>query len=212
MPPTNWLLPPATLLFCLLCVPNVEAGEPTQDGFVPLLNGRDLSNWQTTGKWYFDDDGLLTLTPKQVRFRLFAYTHFLWTQREYGDFVLDLEYKIEAGGNSGVFVRCRPPRSYIEVQIADSYGKRGELEDGDSGGIVESVAPSKMMAKPAGQWNHLTITCQQTMMQVVLNGETVIDLDLEETSKKGNPRTGHIGLQDYGFPVWFRNVRIKELK
>lgn len=83
------------------------------------------------------------------------------------------------------------------------------------------------MVKKAGQWNHYTITCKHNKIYVVLNGEQIIDMDLNlwteahknpdgtpnkfNTAYKDMPRVGHIGLQYHGRPVWFRNIKIKIL-
>ncbi len=67
------------------------------------------------------------------------------------------------------------------------------------------------MAKPAGQWNRYTITCRGNQLQVVFNGEQVIDLELDQSAMKDRPAEGFIGFQDEAKRVWYRNVRIKEL-
>jgi hypothetical protein len=82
------------------------ASERDDQGFVPLFNGQDLSGFQTTGTWVFEKDGALALKPKYRGFRLFPdYKSFLWTEATYDDFILDLEFKVAANGNSGVFLR-----------------------------------------------------------------------------------------------------------
>jgi hypothetical protein len=68
------------------------------------------------------------------------------------------------------------------------------------------------MVKPAGEWNRYTITLKGSHLQVVLNGERIIDLDLAQSAIKDRPPAGHISFQDEGKPIWYRNVRIKELK
>jgi len=67
------------------------------------------------------------------------------------------------------------------------------------------------MAKPAGEWNRMIVTCRGTNLQVELNGEKVVDLQLDKSRVKDRPLTGYVGLQDHGLPLWFRNVRIREL-
>ena len=68
------------------------------------------------------------------------------------------------------------------------------------------------MAKPAGEWNRYVITCQGKRLKVELNGEQIIDLELDKSAVKNRPAEGYIGFQDEGKPVWYRNVRIKELR
>jgi hypothetical protein len=68
------------------------------------------------------------------------------------------------------------------------------------------------MAKPAGEWNRMVITCEGNRMQVELNGEEVINLDLSKSPKTRTRRSGRIALENTNSPVAFRNVRIKELR
>jgi hypothetical protein len=68
------------------------------------------------------------------------------------------------------------------------------------------------MSKPAGQWNRMVITCQQDRMQVELNGEQIINFDLNGSQRTRSVRSGRIGFENKNSPVAFRNVRIKELR
>jgi hypothetical protein len=199
------------LLFALRTVAHSQ--ERDDQGFVPLFNGKDLSGFQTTGTWVFDEDGALALKPKYRGFRLFPdYKSFLWTEATYDDFVLDLEFKVPQGGNSGVFLRSSSRRNYIQTQIRDSHGKQEPLANDDCGAVVDVAAPSKNMSKPAGQWNRMIITCHGDQMQVELNGEEIINLDLSQSQRTSSARSGRIGFENKNSPVAFRNVKIKELK
>ncbi len=183
-------------------------------GFVPMFNGKDLTGWQTTGNWLVEKDGTVTLKPRPGEKGWTRYDAYLTTKRTYRDFVLDLEFKFGRGGNSGVFLRVADPKSQVstgfEVQILDTHGKK-KIGAHDCGGVIGTAAPSKNMVKPAGEWNRYTITCKGTKLKVVLNGEQIIDLDLSKSGLKNRPPAGYIGFQDEAKPVWYRNVRIKEL-
>ena len=90
------------------------------------------------------------------------------------------------------------------------------------------MPPSENVAKKAGEWNHFTITCRANGIYLVHNGVQIIDMDLNlwteprqnpdgtpnkfRTAIMNMPREGHIGLQDHGQPVWFRNLKIRELQ
>lgn len=184
-------------------------------GFVPLFNGKDLSGWQTTGNWVVDTDGSITLHPREGEKGWQRYDAYLSTVKKYGDFVLDLEFKINAKGNSGVFMCVGDLKDHVksgfEVQILDTYGleKPGHH---DCGGIVHGIGPSKNMVKPAGEWNRYTITVKGRRVTVVFNGEQVIDTSLDDIKMADRPNIGHIAFQDEALPIWYRNVRIKELK
>ncbi|MDQ3812420.1 MAG: DUF1080 domain-containing protein, partial [Armatimonadota bacterium] len=148
----------------------------------------------------------------------------------FGDYVLDLEWKVQKGGNSGVMIRtARPPDWYsgIEIQLLDSWGK-DKPDKHDAAAIYDCLAPSKNTVKPPGEWNRMVITCQGPRIQVALNGEQVIDADLDQWTEAGKnpdgtpnkfkvaykdmPRQGSVLLQGHGSDVWFRNIKIQELK
>lgn len=214
----NTLLKTA-LTGCVLlasCVQIPTATDVVQhDGFVRLYNGKDLGGWKTTGNWLVEDNGVLAIKPRPGETGWQRYDAYLWTQEAYGNFILSLEYKIPKEGNSGIFVRVgdvvNPVDSGIEIQINDTHGKE-KVGPHDCGGVIGTVGPSKNMAKPAGEWNRMIVTCQGTRLQVALNGERIVDVQLDQTSRAHCPPTGAIGLQDHGVPLEFRNVRIKVLE
>jgi len=207
------------------------AAQPKEPGFVTLFNGKDLTGWKTapTSRWVVDQ-GTLTLKDRSD-----AKEHnleYLWTEKTYGNFVLDLEFKIPERANSGVFLRTSnlkdPVYTGIEIQICNSYGRKQLSRGGTAGAVYDCLAPKKNAVKQPGQWNKLRIVCKDNKIGVVLNDEPVIDMDLDRwTEPNQNPdgsknkfpraikdfaRKGHIGLQDHGLPVWYRNIRIKPLK
>jgi len=208
-----------TLLLASLFAFTLQAEDlhPAADaaGFVPLFNGKDLTGWKTAGNWLVETDGSVSLHPREGEKGWQRYDAYIATEKPYADFVLDLEFKINAKGNSGVFMRVgdmkEPVKTGFEVQILDTYGleKPGHH---DCGGIVHGTGPSKNMVKPAGEWNRYTITVKGRSVKVVFNGEQVIDTVLEDIKMADRPNTGLIAFQDEALPVWYRNVRIKELK
>jgi len=183
-------------------------------GLVPLFNGKDLTGWQTKGNWVVEDKGVLAIKPRPGEKGWQRYDAYLWAEGQFGDFILDLEFKIPKGGNSGVFVRVKdkknPVNTGIEVQISDTYGKE-RVGAHDCGGVIGTIGPSRNMAKPAGKWNRMIVTCRGKRLQVRLNGEQVVDVQLDKTSQRDRPVVGYLGLQDHGVPLWFRNIRIKLL-
>jgi len=135
---------------------------------------------------------------------------------------------VSKGGNSGVFFRTFDLKDIantgIEVQIHETTDGSPK---GQCGAIYDCLSPSKTVVKPAYEWNHYTIPCKDNKIYVVLNGEQIIDMDLDlwtephknpdgtknkfKNAYKDMAREGHIGFQDHGQPVWFRNLKIKEL-
>jgi len=210
---------PRTLRFyvvylALICLPvSLFAAAPGK--FVPLFNGKNLDGWKTTGNWIVEKDQTVTLKPRAGETGWTRYQDYLTTERQYGNFVLDLEFKFNAKGNSGVFMRVGDLKNHVksgfEVQILDTHGKK-KVGNHDCGGVIGTAAPSKNMVKPAGQWNRYIITVKDDQLQVILNGEQIIDLQISKSAIKDRPTKGYISFQDEAKRVWYRNVRIKELK
>jgi hypothetical protein len=188
-----------------------------------LFDGTDLSKWQDggggkPGSGWVIEKGVLTRKPK---------AGMIWTYERFGNFILDLEFKTE--GNSGIFFRTDNPSDCVQTGIEMQVYKRVSKPNKHScGAVYDALAPSREMTKD-GQWNHVTITAEDNKIKIVLNGEQIIDMDLNRwTEPQKNPapdgsknkfrtalkdfkREGHIGFQDHGANVWFRNVRIRQL-
>jgi len=182
-----------------------------------LFNGKDLSGWTVMGnnkEAFSAKDGVLECNGKGG--------YWLRSEKAYENFLLNLEFKISKRGNSGIFIRSaiegNPAFSGMEIQILDDNGRSPNTHS--TGCIYAAVPPKKNMSKPAGEWNHILIGCVGRNVFMVMNGEGIVDVDLDEHDKplEGHPplssrlRRGHIGLQDHGSPVSFRNIRIKELR
>jgi hypothetical protein len=151
---------------------------------------------------------------------------WLVSEAVYGDFVLELDFRLGEKGNGGVGLRFPdagdPAYDGLELQIVDPryYGGRGE-PDQLAGAFYKGVAPKTQVFKP-GEWNHYEIALRGPRVKVILNGETIQDFNLDDhanalergTSLKDRPRRGHIGLQELsagGSHVEYRHVRIKVL-
>ncbi len=210
-----------TLSLALLCA---AAAPAAADDWKPLFNGTDFAGWRTadgkpvTKGWVVQGGAMVRGSPGGD----------IWTADRYGDFVLELEFKTT--GNSGVFVRTDDPKDNVQtgievqVDVPRGTGKPGRH---DVGAIYDLVAPAKKNAKK-DDWNKLTITARGSLLTVELNGEKVAEMDLDRWTEPGkNPdgtknkfktalkdfkREGHIGLQDHGAVVMYRNIRIKPIK
>ncbi|MHC4401263.1 MAG: family 16 glycoside hydrolase [Planctomycetota bacterium] len=205
-------------------------GPADDQGFVSLFNGRDLTGWITgaDNAWVVED-GVITL-KREMDGREHN-LDYLWTKETYRNFILELEFKVPERANSGVFLRTPdledPVYTGIEVQVSNSHGRENLSRGGTAGAIYDCVAPTANAIKKPGEWNRYRITCNENRITVVLNGEEVVDMDLDRwttphlnpdgtknkfpTALKDFSREGHVGLQDHGRPVWYRNVRIKRL-
>ncbi len=216
---THTLRQLAIATFSALALPLSAADHPDTSGWKDLF-ATDLSDAVAPGMWGFDK-GELAAKDHDT----------LWTKESYGNFILDLEFKVLKESNSGIFLRSGDIKNVLkalEIQVHDST-------DGSKYGMVaaiyDAMPPSKSMAKPVGEWNRITITCKDSLVSVVFNGEEVIKADLNNWPEpKKNPdgtpnkfpvalkdyaRSGPIGLQGlHGkaqAPVWYRNLKIKKL-
>lgn len=193
-----------------------QEGGGTPPGFERILrleNGRYTKHgWNHYGPGYFDLDPTTGVLTTHGGMGLFWYA-----AQEYGDFVLELEFKVaDARANSGVFVRVP------EVPTSDDYIYHSfevqidQTSEGihSMGGVYDAEAPSKAAARYPGEWNHYRITFQGSHITVVLNGENVVDWEAEPRGKIRDfaPR-GYIGLQNHddGSVVQFRNIFVKAL-
>lgn len=178
----------------------------------PLFNGRDLSGWVVMhgGEWSVEEGVLVgrnganwTTNPEQSG-------SWLRTEKQYGDFVLELEYAISSKGNSGIHFRAalekNPSFTGYEMQILDDA--KSEPRRYNTGSLYDVVAPAKNMSKPAGEWNRVRITCKGDRIQVNLNGEDIVDF-----SPATRATRGYIGLQNHDerSVVKFRNIKITPL-
>ena len=195
-----------------------EASKLKPSGWKPLFKS-DFSNADMKkGSWAIEE-GVLTRKGGGD----------IWTKDKYSDFILDLEFKVAKGSNSGVFIRTGDHNwiPWLEVQVEDSFGK--EMSKHLAGGIFDIKEPAKNIVREPGKWNRLTIAAKGSKIQAVLNGTQTLDIDLDDWDTAGKnedgsknkfkniaykdlPRTGFIGLQDHGQDIWYRNVKIKTLK
>ena len=213
------LHPLVALVALFLAAPGLAADK--EEGFVPLFNGKNLEGWQIIGKvgpGYVVEDGVL-VCPKNGGGKLF-------TNKEYANFILRFEYRLEPGGNNGVGLRTplEGDAAYagMESQILDDYSPRyaDKLEPGQYHGSIYKVLPAKRGApKKAGEWNTEEIVCNGRHIKVTLNDQVIVDGNLDDVKDpevlKAHPgiqRTrGHVGFLGHGEHVDFRNIRIKEL-
>jgi len=187
----------------------------------PIFNGKDLKGWQGMQgevKNWAVKDGALTGSGGEG-------AQWLATTHEYDDFDLTLEFNLPKDGNSGIFIRApkegTPYLDGMEIQLLDDYGDKWKdlKPDQFTGALYAVQAPSRRVTKPAGLWQAMRILCVGRKCQVWVNGEQIIDVDLDELLKSHGEKVpglkrakGLIGLQNHGDPVSFRNIRIQEVK
>jgi hypothetical protein len=192
-------------------------------GWRLLFNGKDLDGWQcNNGKPVATpvEDG--SLVPYKAGGYLIVY------REPFGDFRLQCDVKTSGDDcNSGIFVRVgdllNPVYTGLEIQV-----EKGGTGYHDFGAIYDLVPPSKNVVKPSGEWNHVEITCRGPLVDVALNGEPVAKINCDDFNQPGlrpdgtkhkfgvaikdMPRRGYLGFQDHGHKVWYKNVKLLELK
>lgn len=204
-----------------------------QSGEAPVVEHPNTSEWQdlfaadlsnavlADDESWVIEDGILKANDRST----------LWTKESYGNFVLDLEFRTPRQANSGIFIRTADPKdilSALEVQIHETTDN---TPHGQVGAIYDLLSPRMHAAKPAGEWNRYTITADDNLIQVILNGRQIIDMDLNDwTEPNRNPdgtpnkfnrairdqaKSGPIGFQGIHGPtgesVEFRNIKIRRL-
>ncbi len=204
----------------------LTAGEQA-DGWQLLFDGNSLKSWRTynqasAAKGWQIEDGALVLVGKGGD---------LITREAYTNFDLQLEWKVAKRGNSGIFFLADESKLPIyvhapEIQILDDKRHRDRKQaDRRSGSLYDMVAAPPESQRPALQWNQVRMLLDYPKLQVWQNGISTVDINiggerwakLEANSKFkdwpgfGENTGGHIGLQDHGDKVWFRNLKIRPL-
>lgn len=197
------------------------------DGWELLFDGASLAGWRAydhselPGGWEVADGMIMRTGPGGD----------IMTDRTFRDFELTLEWRLEEGGNSGVFYLAATGEENIyhsapEMQILDDDRHPDGQSELTSAGANYGLHPApRGVVNPVGEWNHIRITVDDGRVEHWLNGEKIVEYvirsaawaELVAASKfsqwpaYGQAEDGHIGLQDHGDPVWYRNIKIREL-
>jgi len=234
---SNLVLSIVSLVIVLIClgymVTRVEAQQKTLNrppkGFVALFNGRDLAGWKglagnpksrremsreelAKAQAEADEDMLAHWKVVDGALCFDGKGHSLCTVKDYGDFEMLVDWKIEAGGDSGIYLRGTP-----QVQIWDTANRRVGAQIG-SGGLYNNKKgaskPLKLADKSVGEWNTFRIIMTGDGVTVYLNDELVVDnVVMENYWERDKPiyPNGQIELQSHGSLLYFRNVFIREI-
>lgn len=191
---------------------NSLSDQEEKKGFELLFNGEDLTGWHHSGNWKVEEGAI----AREGKGGSLVYEK----QPVPDDFELKFEWKVGVGSNSGVYYR---PTQY-EYQILDnSVHADGKNPRTSAASVYFCMAPSKDNTKPVGEWNEARIVCKGTVIQHWLNGEKVIDFDYTDPKWEFNvdllkrrggdltARGAKLSLQDHGDPVWYRNIKLREI-
>jgi len=202
------------------------------EGFVALLNGKDLTGWKglvgNPKSRAAMTAGELAAAQAAADERMRVHWHVvdgalqfdgkggsLCTDKDYGDFELRVDWKILPAGDSGIYLRGSP-----QVQIWDTEHKPLSRHGADKGSGAlwnnkeHERFPLVKADKPVGQWNTFAITMVGDRVTVKLNGQLVTDnVVMENYWQRDKPiyPTGQIELQNHGNTLWFKNIYLREI-
>ena len=198
------------------------------DGYIALFDGTTLTGWRNWGSptissgWAVQDGALARVAEGAGN---------IVTERQFENFDLLFEWKVAPGANSGVFyhVTEAEEKGLItgpEYQVLDNAGHKDGADPKTSAASNYALhAPVRDATRPVGQWNDGRIIVRGNHVEHWLNGVKVVEYELgspdwtqrvaaskfAQWPSYGTRRKGHIALQDHGDPVWFRNIKIREL-
>lgn len=176
----------------------------------PLFDGRSLQGWHIVNgpeTAFYVDHGEIVIDQNS------NYPCYLRTNETFENFVLNYDVFIKGWANSGIYFAAPEfgPPLYCGYKINIFQNNEGGLKPTSMGSIFPVVAPVKAAVKP-GEWNAMSIRFEWPRIRVLLNGETVQDLDVTTVPElKWRLRRGHIGIESLSYPVRYRNITIKRL-
>lgn len=219
-------LPTPTTADSRIPVSPVSIGQSIPDvseGFTALFNNKDLTGWKVyAGKsesWKFQDGAVSCVAPGGG---------WLQTLELYCDFELQFEYRLSAGGNSGVCLRFpghgNPSLEGLEIQLLDDRAdKYQSIQPQQATGSLYFVTAPRVRdaAHVAGEWNQCTLRCLGDQLLVTINNQLVNEIDLSQLTSSGSDKVkrtaalrspmGSIALQSHSTRTDFRNVHIRDL-
>ena len=175
-----------------------------------LFNGKDLNGWIVYGteKWYVEDGLLVCESGSDAKYG------YLGTEKYYKNFILNLEFKQEANGNSGVFFRSTVEGTKVsgwQVEVAPPGLFTGGIYESYGRGWLIKPLDGKDSSLKMGNWNKLTIKVYEDSVTTFLNGKQMIAY----SDEKIGVADGRIALQIHdggGIKVKWKNIRIHEFK
>lgn len=193
----------SSLLLCLLFI---ACNRPASQ---ELFNGENLDGWTAHGteRWYVEDGMIICESGPDAAYG------YLSTDKNYDDFILELEFKQEADGNSGVFIRSTVDGTTVngwQVEVAPPGHDTGGIYESYGRGWLIKPDPEKDKYLKMGEWNKLKIRAEGPTITTWLNGHEMVQL----TDEKIGEGEGGIALQIHdggGIKVKWRNIELTPL-
>ncbi len=219
---------------------NKLSKKETKEGWSLLFNGKNFDGWrQCNGtempkNWKIDQDAMNVFTGEGKKPGQGANGDILFSTKKFKNFELSVDWNAGKAGNSGIFFNVREvpgqPIYYAapEVQVLDNVdASDNKIASHLAGSLYDMIAADPKTVKPAGSWNTIVIKVKDGVVTHIQNGVKVLtytmwtpewDAMVAKSKFKTFPgftegiaKEGYIGLQDHGYPIWFRNIKIREL-
>lgn len=219
---------------------NTLSKQEKKEGWVLLFNGKDFGGWrQCNGtempkNWVIEEDAMKVFTGEGKKPGQGANGDILFEEKKFANFELSIDWKAGEMANSGIFyyVKEVPGKPIYfaapEIQVLDNKNATDNKIDSHlAGSLYDMIAADPKTVNPAGEWNTCVIKVVDGKASITMNGTEVVKYthwtpewdQLVQNSKfksfpgftEGIAKEGFIGLQDHGYTVWFRNVKIREL-
>jgi hypothetical protein len=220
--------------------PNTLTSQEKKDGWSLMFNGKDFAGWrQCNGtampkNWVVEDNSMKVFTGEGKQPGQGANGDILFGEKKFKNFELSIDWKAGKMANSGIFFNVREvpgqPIYYAspEIQVLDNADATdNKIASHLAGSLYDMIAADPKTVHPAGEWNTIVIKVQNGKVTHVQNGVKVVEYELWTPAwdalvqnskfktfpgfKEGISKEGFIGLQDHGYTVWFRNIKIRVL-
>jgi hypothetical protein len=211
-----------------------------KEGWVLLFNGENFDGWrQCNGtaipaNWSIEDNAMKVTTAAGKKPGEGAGSDILYGVKKFRNFELSIDWKTSEMGNSGIFFNIREvPGKPIywaapEIQVLDNKeATDNKVASHLAGSLYDMLPADPKTVKPTGEWNTIVVRVKDGKVTHTQNGVKVVEYEmwtpqwdtLIARSKfksfpgftEGISKEGFIGLQDHGYTIWFRNIRIREL-
>ncbi len=220
--------------------PNQLTKKEKKQGWELLFNGENFDGWRQvngTGmpdNWTIEDNAMKVFTGEGKKPGQGANGDIIYEDKKFKNFELSVDWKASKMANSGIFYNVREvpgkPIYYAapEIQVLDNKDATDNKIDSHlAGSLYDLIAADPKTVNPAGEWNTIVVRVKDGKVTHIQNGKEVLSYtlwtpewdEMVKNSKfknfpgwqEGIAKEGYIGLQDHGYPVWFRNIKIREL-
>jgi hypothetical protein len=220
---------------------NTLSTKEKKTGWILLFNGKNFTGWRQCNStemaknWVIENGAMKVSAAEGKSAGQAGNGDIIYAVKKFKNFELSVDWKVSKMGNSGIFYYVREvpgqPIYYAapEVQILDNVDATdNKIPSHLAGSLYDMIAADPKTVKPAGEWNTIVISVNNGKVTHTQNGVKVVEYelwtpkwdDMVAKSKfktfqgftEGIAKEGYIGLQDHGYPIWFRNIKIRELK